>query len=86
MPKNMITAVKNLLKKEYFGDRCKIKENDVTCSAEPIKNISIIRLCRDKNGKNGKGCMELEILGMIIWEVKAGKTYKLLIEEYKDEK
>lgn len=31
--KGMMVVLKNLLKKEYFGDRCKIKDNKVTCSA-----------------------------------------------------
>lgn len=48
--KNLMVGIKNILKKEYFGDRCKIKDYQVTCSAPPIQNITKLKLCRDKNG------------------------------------
>lgn len=26
LPKNMVTAVKNILREQFFGDRCKLKD------------------------------------------------------------
>ena len=74
--KDMMVAIKNILKKEYFGDRCKIKDYQVTCSASPIQNITKLSFCRDKDGRN---CLNLDILGMVIKEIKADKTYQILI-------
>lgn len=68
--KNMLVVMKNVLKKQYFGDRCKIKDNSITCSAAPIRKISMFKLCRDEDGKH---CIKLYINDMIIKEIKADK-------------
>lgn len=47
LPKGMLVTIKNIMKKEYFGDRCKIKEAGIVCSAEPVANFSKVALCRD---------------------------------------
>lgn len=78
VPKNTLAAIKNILKKEYFGDRCKISGDGIICSAAPVKNITKISFCRESSGER---CLSLPVLGYIIKEVTKDRSYKLLIEE-----
>jgi hypothetical protein len=42
IPKKALTTIQNILKKHYLGDRCRISDNEISCSAAPIKNINSI--------------------------------------------
>jgi hypothetical protein len=77
-PKKTVTAIKNILKKNYLGDRCRMSDDEVSCSGPPLKNIKSIELCNDNKGKK---CMSLPVLGYILQEEKTDKSYKLLIAE-----
>ena len=80
VPKNVLIIIKNILKKDYFGDRCKIKEGSVACSGQPVGGVKQIGFCREKDDVEKGACLYLDVIGDVLEETKPGKLYKFLIE------
>lgn len=81
VPKGTLTVIKNILQKQYFGDRCNDDDDEYICSAPPVRNITHIIFCKDNETSS---CFELPIEGIILNEEKKDKKYSLMVDTNKE--